>query len=117
MALSYNLCLTFHIHFINYRKTFTIRCLSYYTKCDIRGSNAIFKNYFHCHEKKNPQSATICHLEKCFFPHILTNARAEFVKMFINALYFIFFFYFRSKIEHNSFYYRTAKRVLFIDSM
>lgn len=75
------------------------------------------RTILHCHEKKNPQSATICHLEKCFFPHILTNARAEFVKMFINALYFIFFFYFRSKKEHNSFYYRTAKRVLFIDSM
>lgn len=49
------------------------------------------RTILHCHEKKTPQSATICHLEKCFFPHILTNARAEFVKMFINALYFIFF--------------------------
>lgn len=118
MALSYNLCLTSNIHFINYRKAFIIRCLSYYTKCDIRGSNAIFNTILHCHEKKKPAKCNYLSSRKMFLPTHTYKCTCRVCKNVYQRIIFYFIFSILDQKQNTiRFIDRTAKRVLFIDSM
>lgn len=99
MALSYNLCLTSNIHFINYRKAFIIRCLSYYTKCDIRGSNAIFNTILHCHEKKNPAKCNYLSSRKMFLPTHTYKCTCRVCKNVYQRIIFFFLFQIKNRTQ------------------